>query len=61
MSRPRIRTRHLRKRCSRCKEAAQRFQEVGPERRWFCMVHFEDHQKEQSDGVRNSPTSPETP
>jgi hypothetical protein len=41
-SRPRIRTRHLKKRCSQCKEGAQRFKDIGPTRTWYCAPHFKE-------------------
>jgi hypothetical protein len=40
-SRPRIRTRNLKKRCALCENLASRFQDVpGQERRWLCAACF---------------------
>jgi hypothetical protein len=42
-----IRTRRLRvsrrkRRCSQCKEMAQRFKDIGPTRTWFCATHYKE-------------------
>jgi hypothetical protein len=44
--RPRIRTRHLKNRCSSCKEKiASRFQDApGQERKWLCAAHFKEQE-----------------
>lgn len=44
-----IRTRRLRmtrrkKRCSQCKEVAQRFKDIGPTRTWYCAPHFKENE-----------------
>jgi hypothetical protein len=52
-----IRTRRLRvsrrkKRCSQCKEAAQRFKDIGPTRVWFCATHFKENENGSSNEER---------
>lgn len=41
MSRPRLRTRHLKKKCALCREVASRFLDApGQERKWYCAACF---------------------
>jgi hypothetical protein len=42
--RRRLKVRHLRKKCSVCKDKASRFQDVGPERKWLCAAHFKEQE-----------------
>jgi hypothetical protein len=44
MSRPRLRTRHLKKRCALCKETASRFKDIGSTRVWYCATHFKENE-----------------
>jgi hypothetical protein len=32
------------KRCSQCKEVAQRFKDIGPTRTWYCAPHFKENE-----------------
>jgi hypothetical protein len=41
-SRPRLRVRHLTKKCSVCKETASRFKDIGPTRAWYCATHHKE-------------------
>jgi hypothetical protein len=43
-SRPRLRVRHLTKRCSVCRETASRFKDVGPTRTWYCATHLKENE-----------------
>jgi hypothetical protein len=41
-SRPRLRSRICKKRCSVCRETASRFKDIGPTRTWYCATHYEE-------------------
>jgi hypothetical protein len=41
-SRPRLRVRHLKKRCSVCRETASRFIDAGHTRTWYCATHHKE-------------------
>jgi hypothetical protein len=43
-SRPRLRSRICKKRCSVCRETASRFKDIGPTRTWYCARHFKENE-----------------